>query len=151
MSCHDIGRGMNDITRKVISLYDNNRIGKDVAKELILECANAVNWCDGNANEAIDYIRHNRCGECLRKIPMGKPLYSLWRINYNYSLNDIFGSRDLQEEAGTASDIICEDCIRNVLSKLDLEGRNLEDIVKQAKIDEVSSGEPPKYNNGCSW
>ncbi|MCD8370827.1 MAG: hypothetical protein LUC94_11015 [Clostridiales bacterium] len=85
MSCHDIGRGMNTVTRKTVELLDEGRITRDVAKELIMTARNGVHWCDGTEYEAVAYILQNRCGCCLGKIEPGKPMYSLWDTDLNYN------------------------------------------------------------------
>ena len=53
MSCHDIGRGLNEVVRMTISLYNSKRIGLKEAKSVIATCAEAVNWCDGNSYEKL--------------------------------------------------------------------------------------------------
>ena len=59
MSCHDIGRGMNEVVKTTIELYDAKAIDINATKKIIASCAAAVNWCDGNEYEATAYIR--RC------------------------------------------------------------------------------------------
>ncbi len=48
MSCHSIGKGINAIVRRTITLYDRGEIAFEPTKKIIATCANAVNWCDGN-------------------------------------------------------------------------------------------------------
>ena len=148
MSCHDIGRGLNEVTKKVTDLYDKGEINVVAAKEIIKSCGRAVNWCDGNVSEAIDYIRHNRGAECFQKIPRGKPLYSLWNLNYAFQRPGYCGEyRDIQEEADTPGDIICENCINGVIERVDLNGKDIDEIIEKAKTSEVSIGDNPDKNN----
>ena len=68
MSCHDIGRAMNDIIMTIIDMYEDNLIEKDPAIKLIYTCRKGVNWCDGNEYEAIeDIVKSGYCGLCFEK------------------------------------------------------------------------------------
>lgn len=71
-SCHDIGRGMNEVVKTTIELHDAKDIDINAAKKIIASCAIAINWCDGNEYEATAYIRRYRCGKCLKMIPRDK-------------------------------------------------------------------------------
>lgn len=122
MSCHDIGRGMNSVVKKVIFLLDNNKISTESAREIIAACRIGVNWCDGNEDEAVECIRKSRCGWCLRKIERGNNLFSLWNLGLGESLfmdDDLLKCGD-----GTmlASDGLCEECFDYVVSSKCKEG-----------------------------
>ena len=68
MSCHDIGRGMNDVSKTVLDLYEENQISKESALRLIYACRKGVHWCDGNEGEAIDeVVERGYCGLCFKK------------------------------------------------------------------------------------
>ena len=68
MSCHDIGYGLNSVTKVVLDLYEEGKIDKESASRLILACRKGVNWCDGNEDEAIDEaVDRGYCGLCMEK------------------------------------------------------------------------------------
>lgn len=46
MSCHDIGRGLNTVTKKVIELYDQEKIEFEDVKNLLFTIRKAVHHCD---------------------------------------------------------------------------------------------------------
>lgn len=102
MSCHDIGRGMNEVVKMTIELYDAKAININAAKKIIVSCAVAGNWCDGNESEATAYIRRYRCGKCLKMIPRNEKLYSVWDVS-----NDVPDRYNIEEKAGIATDSLC--------------------------------------------
>lgn len=66
MSCHRIGLGMNSVVEKSIEMFENEEIGLNACKKIIVACRNGVYWCDGNEDEAIACIIDCYCGNCLR-------------------------------------------------------------------------------------
>ena len=112
MSCHDIGRGMNEVVKTTIELYDAKVIDINATKKLIASCAAAVNWCDGNEYEATAYIRRCRCGKCLRMVPKGEKLYSVWNVS-----NNVPDCYNIDKKAGIATDGLCAECFDEVISK----------------------------------
>ena len=116
MSCHDIGRGMNEVVRLTISMFDKEEISKEAAIKIIATCRIAVNWCDGNSTEACDYIRNCRCGKCLKLIPKGEKLISLWdipdrQIPGKIGSGLVFSRNRINEDdLRVATDKLCEEC-----------------------------------------
>ena len=53
MSCHRIGLGMNSVVEKSIEMFENEEIGLNACKKIIVACRNGIYWCDGNEDEAI--------------------------------------------------------------------------------------------------
>lgn len=151
MSCHDIGRGMNEVVKTTIELYDAKAIDINAAKKIIASCAVSVNWCDGNESEATAYIRRCRCGKCLKMVPKGEKLYSVWDVS-----NDVPDCYNIEEKAGMATDGLCTECFDNVISKYcnnpDAGKREMEYIESHSEEDMYKSeGEYPNHNNGCKW
>ncbi|MBO6113221.1 MAG: hypothetical protein J6P45_09275 [Lachnospiraceae bacterium] len=149
MSCHSIGMGLNEVVRMVITLYDKGDISMDTTKKLLATCSQAVYWCDGHEYEALDYIRRCRCGKCLRLIPKGERLYSLYDT---YEMFHIFRDERL------GSDGLCEECFDALIPKYCQDGETLQtvkDMIIKNYEDEparyMSQGEPPKSNNGFEW
>jgi len=102
--------------KRVIGLLDSKKISTEAAREIIVACRIGVHWCDGNEYEAIEFIRRNRCGWCLKKIPKGLPLYSLWSMSI---LDYLVGKDPLMcKGAELASDGLCEGCFENVVDKI---------------------------------
>ena len=48
MSCHRIGLGMNSVVEKSIEMFENEEIGLNACKKIIVTCRNGIYWCDGN-------------------------------------------------------------------------------------------------------
>ena len=67
MSCHDIGRGIDAIMEKVLEMYDEGKIFKEAALEMVKVFPKAVNWCDGNEYEAQETLTATHCAACLKK------------------------------------------------------------------------------------
>lgn len=47
MSCHRIGLGMNSVVEKSIEMFENEEIGLNACKKIIVACRNGVYWCEG--------------------------------------------------------------------------------------------------------
>ena len=153
MSCHHIGRGMNSIVRRTITLYDHNEIALEPAKKIIATCENAVNWCDGNGYEAVDYILRCRCGKCLKLVPEGEKLYSI----YDFPLEFQHKHPQMDEELELASYGLCEECFDRYMPEY-CEGEWDTEILKKTIEDDeynsqefLSEGKHCLYNNKHSW
>ena len=114
MSCHDIGRGLNSVTKVVMELFDTGKISEDVMRELVKACREGVYWCDGNEAEAIECIRENHCGSCFKKLGENEELFSIWDISIEADRKCKIG--DLDDE-GLISDRLCKDCFDKLLAK----------------------------------
>lgn len=152
MSCHDIGRGMNEVVRMTISLFDKGEISRESAVKIIATCGAAVNWCDGNEGEAIEYINRCRCGKCLRLVHGGEKLYSVLDLPYNFKEN----RRIDPDRLRIVSYGLCEECFDPVLRPFCDGMYSVDDLKKYIEErydikDFTSEGEPPAYNNGCKW
>ena len=152
MSCHDIGRGLNEVVRMVISEYDRGGVSRYSAVKLIATCGMAVNWCDGNRGEALAYVSRCRCGNCLKLVPKGEKLFSLWDLPYEYM------NRDIAEKARLATDSLCEDCFDKVMPEYCMGDDTAESLKsgimsyhKDTPEEYLSEGSHPDHNNGFSW
>jgi hypothetical protein len=67
MSCHEIGRGVDVIMRQVLDMYDEGKISKEAALEMVKKFPKAVHWCDGNEDEAQRTLTLTHCAACLHK------------------------------------------------------------------------------------
>ncbi len=112
MSCHDIGRGMASVANVVIDLYEEERIGKDVAMILIHACRKGVHWCDGNEGEAIDtVIEAGYCGLCFEE---KEDLSSVYDNDLGYpDRYDVFRAYDKT----AAHYFLCPECKAKVISE----------------------------------
>ena len=118
MSCHDIGRGLNTVTKKVIELYDLGCYSTETARDLIATARNGVHWCDGNEYEAVACIRRCRCGRCLKKMKPGEYLFSVWDVPYSVPKSEeIIDCEHIEDEKPLASDGLCEECFDIILGK----------------------------------
>ncbi len=78
MSCHDIGRGMDSVTKVVSKMYIDGEITKDVAFRLFHALQKGVHWCDGNEYEATKSISGVLCGRCLKVFKDGEESIDVW-------------------------------------------------------------------------
>ena len=100
MSCHNIGRGLNEVVRKVLVEYDAGLVPHESAFRILQQCAKSVNWCDGNEYEATACM-YDRCGRCLQK---GMPMFKLGVLYDNQEV--------LERVRKEAIDYhLCQDCI----------------------------------------
>ena len=152
MSCHDIGRGMNEVVRLTISLYNKNRIGFKEARSIIATCAEAVNWCDGNSYEAVDYISGCTCGKCLKKLDEGEMIYSLCDLPRDINVFRLAEKNRIIDGCG-----LCLECFNEVINSSE-EIRNREEVkdlmnkIEKGEYEgDLSTGEYKSHNNKCSW
>lgn len=97
MSCHRIGLGMNSVVEKSIEMFENEEIGLNACKKIIVACRNGIYWCDGNEDEAIACIIDCYCGNCLRK------LHQEHRIRVDRNRYDV------------VTHYLCEDCYQHLV------------------------------------
>ena len=152
MSCHDIGRGMNAVVRRTIRLFNDNRIGFNETKIIIASCAKAVNWCDGNASEAVDYISGCTCGKCLKKLKEGEMIYSLYDLPSDIDADRLAENNMIIDGCG-----LCLDCFNEIINSSE-EIKNhtgVKDLMNRIKEGvyegELSTGDYRDHNNKCSW
>ncbi len=149
MSCHDIGRGMNSVVRTTVTLMDEGKISKEAAKTIISCCAKSVNWCDGNEGEAIDYISKCMCGRCMKIVPEGGKLYSVYDVSRDfpdyYHLDDYLATNGLCEE--------CFDIYLEERSGDKTAGEKQRKYIEEhcRPEDYTSTGEYEDNNNGYPW
>ena len=152
MSCHDVGRALNNVVREVMTLYDEGRLDADCAKRVVSRCASSVHWCDGNENEATDYIRKCVCGRCFRKLPKGEPLYSIWEVS-----GDVLKRYDILDENGNdlPTDGLCTECFDIVINHHygdeNAGARERAYISEHSTNGFVSTGAYKDNNNGYRW
>lgn len=118
MSCHHIGMGMNWVAEKILQHYDAGDIDFRTTVDLIHTTTDAVNWCDGNEDEAVDTIAGYRCGKCLKHLEEDDPVFSLWDT---YSDVPEYGVTEHKriyehEEVPIAFPFLCADCFDEVLA-----------------------------------
>ena len=83
MSCHRIGLGMNSVVEKSIEMFENEEIGLNACKKIIVACRNGVYWCDGNEDclrklhqehrirvdrNRYDVVTHYLCEDCYQHL-----------------------------------------------------------------------------------
>lgn len=153
MSCHDIGRGMNEIVRLVVTQYDEGRININEAKPILATCAKAVYWCDGNEYEAVDYISGCRCGKCLNMVPKGEFIYPLYDLEQKYKPRDLMQKYRVIGGCGVCAE--CFDAIVESEEMIQETGpdlrKSIEDLNSYDRETFLSTGEHNDNNNGCRW
>ncbi len=115
MSCHDIGSGLNSVSEKILELFEQNKITKDVAIELLLQIKKGVYWCDGNENEAVEALENLYCGICFEK---KNDLIGMNNINGKIS-DEIF-------ERDFVSYSFCKECLKEIAKSIGLSPDEIE-------------------------
>lgn len=57
---------MNSVVKEAIEMFENEEIGLNACKKIIMACKNGVYWCDGYESDVIAGM-DDYCGNCLRK------------------------------------------------------------------------------------
>lgn len=81
MSCHDIGRGMNNVVSYIMDAYREKRLDRRTARELISVARRSVHYCDGNEGEAVECMGCT-CGCCLRDGEIGEHMYNMYDARF---------------------------------------------------------------------
>lgn len=131
MSCHDIGRGLNTVSKEIIDLYNKGKITIKVAKTLLKTAKVAVNYCDGNEFEAIACLFENDiCSACLDECC---ELYDLSDvIDYNSKTYE-----KIENNPYYVSSVMCEECAKKFLVKqlgAEEAEKKLEELLENAYI-----------------
>ena len=105
MSCHCIGHALNHVQEEILELYEEGRFDTDTARSLLLQCNDALGFCDGNLNEATETFNKSYCSDCLRKVAEGENLYQIYWGKCGY--RNIRDYRDKHELIGF---MLCEEC-----------------------------------------
>ena len=107
MSCHSIGHGINAVMEVVLDLYEEGEITPNAVRRLGHIARQAVNWCDGNAGEAVEVFLGHMCGRCLKVVEDMDELYSIFGSSLDWEDNHHIIS---EEENPLASYEFCADC-----------------------------------------
>ena len=88
---------LSDEGSEAIEMFENEEIGLNACKKIIMACKNGVYWCDGNEDEAIACIIDCYCGNCLRR------LHQEHRIRVDRNRYDV------------VTHYLCEDCYQHLV------------------------------------
>lgn len=127
MSCHNIGHGINSVSKEVDMLLSEQKIDTETARKLFLACRNGVNWCDGNENEAVECIDTKRCGCCLKET---SDLTSLADAGYT-GRERIRVMVQYQMVTGR----LCNDCLREIKSTEKYPAPRDQDLLEEGYIE----------------
>ena len=115
MSCHNIGSGINEITKEMMALYDQGELSLKTAKRLMFVARRATAVCDGIESEAVASISKGgedaHCGMCLRKAE----LRSLLEV-CNHLEKKIYEYLN-KEEDPLIHDGLCTECWKRLLEE----------------------------------
>ena len=123
MSCHDIGRALNYVQEEIIEQYENGKLDKDTAKTLLIRSREAINFCDGNLEEATASFDKCYCSDCMRKVDEGEELFTLY-IGYPW-YQQIDKYLDEHDMVGT---MLCEACFDKMLTALEMTTAEIESL-----------------------
>lgn len=120
MSCHDIGRGMNNVVSYVMDLYRADRLDKRTAKEIISVARTSVYFCDGNEGEAVRCMERT-CGCCLRAAAEDEDMLNIYLQDRCHDLKSdqiekmIMDPRNFQDiEFQSCSFWVCPSCFERI-------------------------------------
>ena len=112
MSCHDIGKGLNSVSKVVLELLDQGEITKDASRIILHACRKGVNRCDGNEDEAVQVlVEKGYCGICLNR---SDTVSSVYDNDLGYPERyDVFDAYD----DTAAHFFVCSTCKEKILAE----------------------------------
>ncbi|MBO4724942.1 MAG: hypothetical protein J5622_00375 [Firmicutes bacterium] len=114
MSCHDIGRGMDSVSKIVLDLYEEGKLTTESAIKLVNACRKGVHWCDGNEDEAVEEaVERGYCGLCFKK---SEKLTNVYDNDLKYP--DMYHVFDDYDETA-AHFFLCPDCKKRVIEEFE--------------------------------
>lgn len=130
MSCHRIGHAMNDVEKRILQLLDAKQITKEAACVLLLQCLDAMNWCDGNPGEVTDAFDAQYCSDCLEKVADGKVMFNIWYAG--------FSSKQIHEYEkahNLVGNYMCDTCFTKMCTELGL----TEQEIQKQKVHQITT------------
>lgn len=121
MSCHNIGHALNYVQQGVIEQFESGNLDVNTARTLLLRCIEAVNFCDGNWDEACDFFDKHYCSKCMTKVPHSKKLY--YYFCHYQMLKRI---REYAEKHRMVGTRLCESCFDEMLTTLGFTSEEIE-------------------------
>lgn len=116
MSNHMIGRALNnEVVRKVLELFDADRIGRKEAKELLWACCRTANYENGNTYEVLE-ATDERCGVCLKPFPEEKLVFADWDASEDDDTDASFVAKYGYSEK-ILGHAVCKDCLAKLLAE----------------------------------
>lgn len=112
MSCHSIGAALNNVSKTVLNLLDEDKISKEAAKEILYKTRTSVHFCDGNEYEATEEIDDNYCGYCLKKMKKNDLFLQLCHTS-----NNINNQYEIVKKYKMASYRVCSNCFDKLLNE----------------------------------
>lgn len=129
MSCHNIGKALNSVEICAIELYEAGKIEREVLREILATCRDAVGYCDGNYDDVTEFLDAHYCGACLSKRVAGEPLYTIWNTRLGWRSIQKYCDQQPVSVVGMS---MCELCFNQMLSDLGLSETELERIKDNA-------------------
>ena len=96
-----------------MELYEEGRFDTDTARSLLLQCNDALGFCDGNLNEATETFNKSYCSDCLRKVAEGENLYQIYWGKRGYR-----NIRDYRDKHQLIGFMLCEECLTSMGTSL---------------------------------
>jgi hypothetical protein len=121
MSCHCIGHALNHVQEEILELYEEGRFDTDTARSLLLQCNDALGFCDGNLNEATETFNKSYCSDCLRKVAEGENLYQIYWGKRGYR-----NIRDYRDKHQFIGFMLCEECFTKMCTSLGMTPEEIE-------------------------
>lgn len=121
MSCHCIGHALNHVQEEILELYEEGRFDTDTARSLLLQCNDALGFCDGNLNEATEIFNKSYCSDCLRKVAEGENLYQIYWGKRGYR-----NIRDYRDKHQLIGFMLCEECFTKMCTSLGMTPEEIE-------------------------
>ena len=124
MSCHAIGKGIDTIMCQVLEMYDDGKISKDAALEMVKKFPEAVNWCDGNEDEAQRTLTLTHCAACLHRYEYDEEIMAVDVLDsrsYDINISE-FNIMDAWYESMKKNDFngrsLCRSCFNKFFDSL---------------------------------
>ena len=117
MSCHNIGRGMNDVAKEILQCFDAGKMDRETAKQLVTACRESVGCCDGNPDEAVMVFQEQgRCSRCFKTNCSARRIWN-WDSKLGKEAQKRIDAVAKEEayHAEMLSDVVCPDCLIELL------------------------------------
>lgn len=130
MSCHNIGYALNHVQKKVIELYEAEKIEKEVARELLIRCVDSVGmFCDGNETEATLAFDKHYCSECMNKQQEDDALYDIcYGSSFDYRKFAEYKKKNLL--IGTR---LCKTCFEKMLKEFGVSNEEIDRLIREGE------------------
>lgn len=130
MSCHEIGRGLSNVTERIFQMYDEGRIPKEAMYDILEAVKSGTYFCDGNTGETLEYVNSNRCILCLKQ---NKSIDLVYQYSLSNNLDPEEITEELDEFLGQYEDYcVCKSCMKPILTRNGINAKRAKELMDES-------------------